>query len=43
MIEDADALDKIEDLQNHDDDMIYQMATFLLETFWVEEDDVMPS
>jgi len=23
--------------------MIYQMATFLLETFWVEEDDVMPS
>ena len=41
MIEDADALDKIEDLQNHDDDMIYQMATFLLETFWVEEDDVM--
>ncbi|RLN22705.1 importin subunit alpha-1b [Panicum miliaceum] len=32
MIEDADALDKIEDLQNHDDNMIYQMATFLLET-----------
>ncbi|CAO2202915.1 unnamed protein product [Urochloa humidicola] len=43
MIEDADALDKIEDLQNHENNMIYQMATRLLETFWVEEDDVMPS
>ncbi|CAL4976435.1 unnamed protein product [Urochloa decumbens] len=43
MIEDADALDKIEDLQHHDDNMIYEMATRLLETFWVEEDDAMPS
>lgn len=43
MIEDADALEKIEDLQNNDDDMVYQMASHLLETFWVEEDDVTSS
>lgn len=43
MIEDADALDKIEDLQDHDDNTIYQMAVRLLETFWLEEDDAMPS
>nr|CAB3477123.1 unnamed protein product [Digitaria exilis] len=43
MIEDADALDKIEDLQNHDNITIYHMAVRLLETFWVEEDDAMPS
>lgn len=43
MIEDADALEKIEELQNNDNDMIYQMAAHLLETFWVEEDDVMPA
>ncbi|KAF8772781.1 hypothetical protein HU200_005367 [Digitaria exilis] len=43
MIEDVDALDKIEDLQNHDNITIYHMAVRLLETFWVEEDDAMPS
>ena len=43
MIEDADGLDKIEDLLNNDNDTVYQMAAHLLETLWVEEDDVMPS
>ncbi|CAN6291988.1 unnamed protein product [Urochloa humidicola] len=44
IIEDADALYKIEDHPNHEDNMIYQMATHLLETFWVEgDDDAMPS
>ncbi|KAJ1283677.1 hypothetical protein BS78_03G146900 [Paspalum vaginatum] len=37
MIEGADALDKIEDLQNHGNNMVCEMATRLLETFWIEE------
>ncbi|KAG0537642.1 hypothetical protein BDA96_03G166200 [Sorghum bicolor] len=43
MIEDADGLDKIEDLLNNDNDTVYQLAAHLLETFWVVEDDVIPS
>ncbi|GMH02587.1 hypothetical protein Nepgr_004426 [Nepenthes gracilis] len=39
MIEEADGLDKIENLQSHDNNEIYEKAVKLLETYWVEEDD----
>ncbi|XP_062198232.1 importin subunit alpha-1b-like isoform X2 [Phragmites australis] len=43
MIDDAGGLDKIEDLQNHENNKVYEMAGNLLETYWLEEDDAMPS
>ncbi|KAI7733487.1 hypothetical protein M8C21_033727 [Ambrosia artemisiifolia] len=44
MIDDAEGLEKIENLQSHDNNEIYEKAVKLLETYWVEEedDDVMP-
>lgn len=39
MIEDADGLEKIENLQSHDNTEIYEKAVKLLETYWLEEDD----
>ncbi|KAF5786452.1 putative importin-alpha, importin-beta-binding domain, armadillo-like helical [Helianthus annuus] len=43
MIDDAEGLEKIENLQSHDNNEIYEKAVKLLETYWLEEeDDVMP-
>ncbi|XP_066365929.1 importin subunit alpha-1b-like [Miscanthus floridulus] len=44
MIDDAEGLDKIENLQSHDNTEIYEKAVKMLETYWLEEeDDAMPS
>ncbi|XP_010524836.1 PREDICTED: importin subunit alpha-7 [Tarenaya hassleriana] len=37
MIEDVEGLDKIESLQSHDNENIYDMAVKILETYWLEE------
>lgn len=42
MIDDADGLDKIENLQSHDNTEIYEKAVKILETYWLDEDDTMP-
>lgn len=43
MIDDAEGLEKIENLQSHDNNEIYEKAVKLLETYWLEEeDDVLP-
>lgn len=39
MIDDAEGLEKIENLQSHDNTEIYEKAVKILETFWLEEDD----
>lgn len=39
MIDDAEGLEKIENLQSHDNNEIYEKSVKLLETYWVEEDD----
>ncbi|CAA0815611.1 Importin subunit alpha-1 [Striga hermonthica] len=39
MIDDADGLEKIENLQSHDNTEIYEKAVKILETYWLEEDD----
>jgi len=41
MIEDNGWLDKIENLQNHDNSWIVEMAACLLETYWSKEDIAM--
>ncbi|KAK9733759.1 hypothetical protein RND81_04G090500 [Saponaria officinalis] len=38
-IEEADGLEKIENLQSHDNNEIYEKVVKLLETYWVEEDE----
>lgn len=38
-IDEADGLEKIENLQSHDNTEIYEKAVKILETFWVEEDE----
>ncbi|KAJ6319021.1 hypothetical protein OIU76_014376 [Salix suchowensis] len=44
MIEDAEGLEKIENLQSHDNNEIYEKAVKILETYWLEEDDeALPS
>ncbi|XP_042456367.1 importin subunit alpha-1b-like [Zingiber officinale] len=44
MIDDAEGLEKIENLQSHDNTEIYEKAVNILETYWLEEeDDVMPA
>ncbi|KAK8960310.1 Importin subunit alpha-1 [Platanthera guangdongensis] len=44
MIDDAEGLDKIENLQSHDNTEIYEKAVKILETYWLEEDDeAMPA
>lgn len=45
MIDDAEGLEKIENLQSHDNNEIYKKAVRLLETYWLneEEDDAMAS
>lgn len=43
-IDDAEGLEKIENLQSHDNTEIYEKAVKILETYWVEEDDeTLPS
>ena len=39
LVEDAGGLEKIENLQSHDNDDIYQKAVKILEEFWTEDDD----
>jgi hypothetical protein len=39
MIEDVEGLEKIENLQSHDNNEIYEKAVKILETFWVEDGD----
>ncbi|PWZ33742.1 Importin subunit alpha-1a [Zea mays] len=39
MIDDAEGLEKIENLQSHDNNEIYEKAVKLLETYWMEEED----
>lgn len=39
MIEDAEGVEKIEQLQTHDNEEIYKKAVLILETFWTEDDD----
>jgi importin subunit alpha-6/7 len=39
MIDDAEGLDKIENLQSHDNTEIYEKAVKMLETYWLEEED----
>ncbi|CAL9750301.1 unnamed protein product [Musa acuminata subsp. burmannicoides] len=43
MIEEAEGLEKIENLQSHDNTEIYEKAVKILETYWLEEDDAMPT
>ncbi|TXG63342.1 hypothetical protein EZV62_010336 [Acer yangbiense] len=42
LIDDAEGLEKIENLQSHDNNEIYEKAVKILETYWVEEDDDEP-
>ncbi|CAO2193120.1 unnamed protein product [Urochloa humidicola] len=39
MIDDAEGLEKIENLQSHDNNEIYEKAVKLLEAYWMEEED----
>lgn len=39
LIDDADGLDKIENLQSHDNNEIYEKAVKILETYWTGDDD----
>ncbi|KAJ0625020.1 putative importin-alpha, importin-beta-binding domain, armadillo-like helical [Helianthus annuus] len=39
LIDDADGLEKIESLQSHDNNEIYEKAVKILETYWLDEDE----
>lgn len=39
MVEDVEGLEKIESLQSHDNNEIYEKAVKILEAYWLEEDD----
>lgn len=39
LIDDAEGIDKIENLQSHDNNEIYEKAVKILETYWVEDED----
>ncbi|XP_010558435.1 PREDICTED: importin subunit alpha-1-like [Tarenaya hassleriana] len=39
LIDDAEGLEKIENLQSHDNNEIYEKAVKILETYWVEEEE----
>ncbi|KAL2490428.1 Importin subunit alpha-1 [Abeliophyllum distichum] len=43
MIDDAEGLEKIENLQSHDNNEIYEKAVKILETYWLEDDDDEPA
>jgi hypothetical protein len=38
-IDEAEGLEKIENLQTHDNNEIYEKAVKILETYWLEEDE----
>lgn len=38
-VDECDGLDKIESLQNHDNNEIYEKAVKILERYWAEEED----
>ena len=42
MIDEAEGLDKIENLQSHDNNDIYEKSVKILETYWVDDDEVLP-
>ncbi|KAL8121529.1 importin subunit alpha-2-like [Apium graveolens] len=43
LIDEAEGLEKIENLQSHDNNEIYEKAVKILETYWLEEeDDTLP-
>ncbi|KAK7274368.1 hypothetical protein RIF29_15453 [Crotalaria pallida] len=45
MIDDAEGLEKIESLQSHDNNEIYEKAVKILETYWLEDgedDEILP-
>lgn len=39
MVDDAEGLEKIENLQSHDNNYIYEKAVKILSSYWTEEDD----
>jgi len=39
MIDEAEGLEKIENLQSHDNNEIYEKAVKILETYWLEDED----
>ncbi|KAJ8640013.1 hypothetical protein MRB53_016707 [Persea americana] len=39
IIDEAEGLEKIENLQSHDNTEIYEKAVKILETYWLEEED----
>ncbi|KAK3027742.1 hypothetical protein RJ639_042482 [Escallonia herrerae] len=39
LVDDAEGLEKIENLQSHDNNEIYEKAVKILETYWQEEED----
>ncbi|KAL8094499.1 hypothetical protein AgCh_036144 [Apium graveolens] len=39
LIDEAEGLEKIENLQSHDNNEIYEKAVKLLETYWLDDDD----
>ncbi|KFK43224.1 hypothetical protein AALP_AA1G096500 [Arabis alpina] len=39
LIEESDGLDKVENLQSHDNNEIYEKAVKILERYWAEEDE----
>jgi importin subunit alpha-6/7 len=39
MIDEAEGLEKIENLQSHDNNEIYEKVVKLLEVYWLEEED----
>lgn len=44
LIDEAEGLEKIENLQTHDNNEIYEKAVKILETYWLEdEDETVPS
>ncbi|KAL3333819.1 hypothetical protein AABB24_030533 [Solanum stoloniferum] len=43
LIDEAEGLEKIENLQSHDNTEIYEKAVKILETYWLEEEDVQVS
>ncbi|KAG9459516.1 hypothetical protein H6P81_004024 [Aristolochia fimbriata] len=42
LIDEAEGLEKIENLQSHDNTEIYEKAVKILETYWLEEEDELP-
>lgn len=41
LIDEAEGLEKIENLQSHDNNEIYEKAVKILETYWLEEEDAV--